>query len=186
MTWAFYGRYRRLKHSKIVWKDDLATGLSLIDRQHKEFFRLVNKLLDSSVSIGFSADAKAKTPVFLNKEDKPKIIIDSFVFLKYYILEHFAVEESAMMEYKYPYYPVHKARHIYFRNEIDRLELSLKANVPPHEVAIKLNYLIVNWFTNHIKTEDKKLCKYLLTEVEDGKKQLLGRLKTIVKGFFKK
>ena len=153
---------------KIVWKDDLATGLEIIDKQHKQFFKLVNNLLDSSA-----------------KGNDSKIIFDSFVFLKYYILEHFSVEESAMVEYKYPHFAHHKGRHLYFRNEIDRLELSLKANTPPHEVAIKLNYLIVNWFMNHIKAEDKKLCKYLLTKVEDSKQKLIDRIKTIVKGFFK-
>ena len=154
--------------AKIVWKDDLATGLDLIDKQHKQFFKLVNKLLDSSIN-----------------EYDSKIVFDSFVFLKYYILEHFGVEEAAMVEYKYPHYVHHKSRHLYFRNEIERLELSFKANTPPHEVAIKLNYLIVNWFMNHIKVEDRKLCKYLLTETEGGKGKLIDRLKEIVKGFFK-
>ncbi len=157
-----------MEHTKIVWKDDLATGLEVIDKQHKQFFKLVNKLLDSSI-----------------KENDAKIIFDSFLFLKYYILEHFGVEESAMVEYKYPLFARHKNRHVYFRNEIGRLELSLKASISPHEVAIKLNYLVVNWFMNHIKVEDKQLCRYLLTEVKDDNQKLLGRLKEIVKGFFK-
>jgi hemerythrin len=157
-----------MAHEKIVWKNDLSTGLQVVDKQHKQFFKLVNKLLDSSI-----------------KEGDSQIVIDSFIFLKYYILEHFGVEESAMVEYKYPLFARHKTRHLYFRNEIDRLEMSLKANMPPHEVAIKLNYLIVNWFMNHIKVEDKQLCNYLLKETEGGKKKLLGRLEDIVKGFFK-
>ena len=157
-----------MEHVKIIWRKDLATGLALIDKQHRQFFKLVNNLLDSSA-----------------KGNDSKIIIDSFVFLKYYILEHFGVEESAMVEYKYPYFPQHKHRHLYFRNEIDRLELSLKSNIPPHEVATKLNYLVVNWFTNHIKVEDKRLSRYLLTEVEDSNQKLFDRLKAIVKGFFK-
>jgi len=157
-----------MEHAKIVWKDDLGTGIELIDKQHKQFFKLVNKMLDSSI-----------------KEDDAKIVIEAFAFLKYYILEHFGVEESSMVEYKYPFFAQHKNRHLYFRNEIDRLELSLNSNTPPHEVAIKLNYLIVNWFMNHIKVEDKRLCHYLLTEVEDSNHKLLGRLKEIVKGFFK-
>lgn len=157
-----------MEHSKIVWKVDLATGLELIDKQHKQFFKLANSLLESSI-----------------KGNEPKIIFDSFVFLKYYILEHFAVEEVSMVEYKYPYFAQHKKRHLYFRNEIERLEFSLKANLTPHEVAMKLHYLVVNWFMNHIKVEDKKLCKYLLTEVEDSNQKLFVRLKEIVKGFFK-
>ncbi|MFA6566752.1 MAG: hemerythrin family protein [Victivallales bacterium] len=156
------------EHAKIVWKNDLETGIKLIDNQHKQFFKLVNRVLDSSI-----------------KEDDAKTIMDSFVFLRYYILEHFGVEESSMVEYKYPYFAQHKNRHLYFRKEIDRLESNLKANASPRETAIKLEYLIVNWFMNHIKVEDRKLCKYLLTEVEDSNQKLLGRLKTIVKGFFK-
>lgn len=157
-----------MEHEKIVWKNDLSTGLDLIDKQHKQFFKLVNSLLESSI-----------------KGNEAKIIYDSFVFLKYYILEHFAVEEASMIEYKYPSFPQHKNRHLYFRNEIERLELGLKANLPPHEVAMKLKYLVINWFMNHIKVEDKKLCKYLLSDVEDNNHKLIARLKEIVKGFFK-
>ena len=157
-----------MENAKIVWTKELGTGINLIDKQHKQFFKLVNKLLDSSI-----------------EENDSKILFDSFVFLKYYILEHFGVEEASMLEYKYPLFEHHKFRHQYFRDEINKLELSFKANTPPHEVAIKLNYLVVNWFMNHIKIEDKKLCRYLLTEVKDSNQKLLGRLKEIVKGFFK-
>ena len=159
---------KKMRNAKIVWKNDLATGLELIDKQHKQFIKLFNKLLDSSI-----------------KGNDAGIVVDSFMFLKYYILEHFGVEESAMLEYKYPHIVQHKNMHQYFRNEIGRLELSLKDKAPPHEVTIKLNYLIVDWFMNHIKVEDKKLCTYLLSEVEGDKQKLLGRLNKIVKGFFK-
>lgn len=157
-----------MEQAKILWKEDLATGLELIDKQHKQFFKLVNKLLDSSI-----------------KEKENKVVFDSFVFLKYYILEHFGVEEASMAEYKYPFIDRHKNRHLYFRNEIDKLESSFKANTPPHEIVIKLNYLVVNWFMNHIKVEDKNLCSYLIAEAEGNKKKLINRLKEIVKGFFK-
>ena len=157
-----------MEYERIVWKGDLATGLEIIDKQHRQFFKLANNLLDSSA-----------------RGNDSKIIFDSFVFLKYYILEHFSVEESTMLEYKYPHFAQHKHRHLYFRNEIDKLEQSFKANNPPHEIVIKLNYLVVNWFMNHIKVEDKKLCSYLLAEAEGNKKKLVDRLKEIVKGFFK-
>lgn len=155
-------------NAKIVWKNDLETGIKIIDNQHKQFFKLVNRILDNSI-----------------KEDDSKTLIDSFAFLRYYILEHFAVEESSMIEYKYPNYAQHKNRHLYFHKEIDRLESNLRANALSSEIAIKLEYLTVNWFMNHIKVEDKKLCNYLLTEVQDNNKKLLSRLKAIVKRFFK-
>ncbi len=156
------------EQAKIVWRNDLETGIKLIDNQHKQFFRLVNKILDSSI-----------------KQEDSKTLMDSFIFLKYYILDHFSVEEASMVEYKYPSFSQHKDRHLYFRKEIERLEASLKANDPSNEVAIKLEYLVINWFMNHIKVEDKKLCNYLLAEVQVSNKKLLSRLKAIVKGFFK-
>ena len=157
-----------MEHQNIVWKNDLVTGIKLIDSQHREFIGLVNKILDTS----------------LNSDDE-QLIKKSFSFLKYYISEHFSVEEAAMAEYKYPHYAMHKNIHTCFREEFERLESFLKNKVHPHDVLIKLNYLVVNWFMNHIKIDDKKLCNYLLAQSEERNESLVGKLDRIVAMFFK-
>ncbi|HBC86697.1 MAG TPA: hypothetical protein DCZ94_07075 [Lentisphaeria bacterium] len=156
-------------HRKIKWHNDLDTGIELIDKQHKEFIRLVNCLLDDSI-----------------KDGDGHILKDAFLFLKYYVCEHFGAEEAFMVEYKYLHYAQHKTRHLYFRSELDRLSgLHLSGSISDREVALKLNYLTTNWFLNHIKTEDRTFCNFLLEKAGNDKKGLLGKLRILVKGFFK-
>lgn len=158
-----------MEHQKIVWKNDLVTGIKLIDSQHREFIGLVNKILDSS----------------MNSDDE-QLIRKSFAFLRYYINEHFCVEEAAMAEYKYPHYAMHKNIHTCFREEFERLEGLLNSKTHVHDVLIKLNYLMVNWFVNHIRIDDKKLCEYLLAQEQEKKESIVSRLEQIVSLFFKK
>lgn len=158
-----------MEYQKIAWKNDLVTGIKLIDSQHREFIGLVNKVLDSS----------------MNSDDE-HLIRKSFAFLRYYINEHFSVEEAAMSEYKYPHCAMHKNIHICFREEFERLEALLNSKTHVHDVLIKLNYLMVNWFVNHIKIDDKKLCEYLLVQEQEKKESIVSRLEQIVSLFFKK
>jgi len=157
-----------MEYQKIVWKNDLDTGIQLIDSQHREFIRLVNNLLDSTVK---SEDAQS--------------LLKAFSFLRYYISDHFSVEESAMIAYGYPFYSMHKNIHDSFREEINGMEMKLRSNLPAHDVVIKLNYMIVNWFMHHIKVEDRKLCNYLEMQAQKRQESIGGRLEQIVSVFFK-
>ena len=157
-----------MEYQKIAWEGDLDTGIQLIDSQHKEFIKLVNNLLDCSVI-----------------SDDNQALLKAFSFLRHYICEHFSVEETAMITYGYPFYKMHKNVHDSFREEINAMELSLRAKTNQHDVLIKLNYLIVNWFMNHIKVEDRKLCGYLALQAQNRNEDLGGRLDQIVSVFFK-
>lgn len=157
-----------MEYQKIAWKNDLVTGIKLVDGQHREFIGLVNRILDNSM-----------------KSDDEQLIRKSFSFLKYYINEHFSLEEAAMTEYKYPHYAIHKNMHVCFREEFERLESFLKAKVHTHDVLVNLNYLVVNWYLNHIKMDDKRLCEYLLAIDEERQETLAGKLEQIVALFFK-
>ena len=156
-----------MENRTIKLNNDLVTGIKLIDSQHREFFALVNRILDSSV-----------------KSDDEQLIIKSFAFIKYYIGEHFSLEEAVMLEYEYPCYAVHRNSHVCFREEFERLESFLKSKVYQQDIVMKLNYLVVNWFMNHIKTDDKKLCTFLMAQSEEKKESLVSRLEQIIVPFF--
>ncbi len=154
-----------MDHGKIEWKNDLDTGIEIIDRQHQEFIGLVNKLLDNSI--------------------KSEEITDTFFFLKDYINAHFSIEETAMMAYGYPNYATHKGVHDSFREEFNGMELSIRAKSPTREIAIKLNYLVVNWFMSHIKAEDDNLYRFLEARASDKNEVLSDNLNIIERNFFK-
>ena len=152
---------------QIKWEPDLETGIKIIDRQHREFFKLVNDLLNNSMG---------------SKEREP--VLKAFKFLNFYIIEHFGMEESLMSEYNYKSLKEHMGLHRYFRMELEKLEAQIKGN---HfdEVSIRLDYLMVNWFVEHIKIQDKKLARFLHEEMEVNK-GLTGRLASLMKKFFGK
>ncbi|HBC89633.1 MAG TPA: hypothetical protein DCZ94_22065 [Lentisphaeria bacterium] len=130
--------------SGIEWTENLCTGIAVIDRQHKTFFKLTNDLLEGS-------------------ENDKKLILKAFDFLKNYILEHFGLEEKLMGKYSYADMKQHKAFHDNFIAELDKLEPRLQEeSLEP--VFLRLNYLVVNWFVNHIRTKDRKLASFLEAE----------------------
>ncbi|HBC89263.1 MAG TPA: hypothetical protein DCZ94_20170 [Lentisphaeria bacterium] len=145
---------------QIKWETDLETGILVVDFQHKEFFRLVNDLLDSSIK-GRDRAAVAK----------------AFNFLNFYIIDHFGMEESLMMEYKYQFLMEHRGFHRYFKEELQKLEAQISGN-HFEEVSTRLDYLMVGWFVNHIKVQDRKLAKFLHEEakVNRGLSERLGQL----------
>ena len=82
---------------------------------------------------------------------------------KLYIVEHFGLEEKLMEDYKYPEVKHHKEFHDSFIAELDKLEPRLQEeSLEP--VFLRLNYLVVNWFINHIRTKDRKLASFLDSE----------------------
>ncbi len=150
---------------KIEWDDDLETGIQVIDQQHKEFFRLVNVLLDTSIK---GADKES--------------VLKAFKFLHFYIIEHFGMEESLMMEYKYLSLKEHRTGHRYFKDELRKLEAQLSGAHFP-EVSMRLDYLVVNWFINHIKVQDKKLAKFLQEKAKNNRK-IASKLAYLLKKLF--
>ena len=155
----------------IKWDTDLETGIQVIDRQHKEFFRLVNDLLDNSLDM---RDRDAGS----DRES----VMKAFSFLNLYIIDHFGMEESLMQEYGYQFLKEHSGFHRYFRKELYKLETQIGGN-HLEEVLRRLNYLMVNWFVNHIRVHDRKLAKFLHEKANVSQK-LSNMLEELMKKFF--
>ena len=151
---------------EIKWEPELETGIKVVDFQHKEFFKLVNGLLDNSRR---GADRET--------------VLKAFNFLNFYIIDHFGVEESLMKEYKYQFLREHMGFHRYFKGELLKLEAQISGN-HFEEVSMRLNYLMVNWFVNHIKVQDRKLAKFLHEEAGINK-GLKDRLAGLMGKFFR-
>ncbi len=128
----------------ILWTDDLATGVSIIDEQHKELFIRINALLEAC------GQGKGKIEV--------ANVID---FLEGYVITHFAEEERYMITANYPAYSEHKAQHAEFMNNFAQLKATFRDEGPGVHVVVKTNHLVIDWLRTHIHKIDKALAGYL-------------------------
>lgn len=132
----------------IQWTEDLATGITEIDKQHKELYNRVNALLD--------ATAKGK-----GQEEVAKVID----FLGDYVKSHFETEEKNMVKYDYPDYQSHKAQHTQFLSEFSDLKNKYeKDGVTSHLVVVVRNR-VFDWLRNHIGKIDKALGGFLKNQM---------------------
>lgn len=134
---------------KLIWTKDLEGGVRVIDKQHKGYFKIVNGLLDMT----------------LNQQHSEKKMAESFKFLRIYIIDHFATEETLMTKFEYPLYGDHKRRHMFFRKKLAELYESSKKTKSSRELATQMQFFLVDWFLNHIKVSDIKMSSYLKKEL---------------------
>ena len=128
----------------IQWTEELATGVSVIDNQHKELFVRINTLLD--------ACSRGR-----GKEELGRVI----QFLEDYVITHFSEEEMRMKQHAYPDYASHKALHEEFIRNFKDLREQFITDGPAVYVVIKTNHVVVDWLTAHIKKVDKALGSFL-------------------------
>jgi len=148
-----------------MWDSSLESGIELVDQQHKKYFHMVNAFLDTL--------------------DQRKQMYETFEFLKNYVKEHFSTEESLMVDFKYPDYKHHWQQHRFFRDKITLMSIKLKEIEDAEhatDLPVKLDFILVDWFVNHIKATDKKLCKFLQEESKKNK-TLSHRLQSLLQKF---
>lgn len=128
------------------WTQNLSVGVEAIDNQHKMWFEKANAL--------FEACSKGKGRAYISE------LLD---FLQDYTKIHFRDEEKYMQSLKYPGYQAQKALHIDFISQLDKLKKEFSASGGNLTLVIDANKLLLNWFSNHISTVDKKLGEYAKT-----------------------
>lgn len=129
--------------SLIEWRDEFRVGVPSVDHEHKELIDLINEL-----------HAKASEP------DSTVDVGEFLGEIHHKISAHFALEEKFMREQKYFEYKDHKADHERLLDDIrdimDGYEFGLYADYRD-ALAEELNA----WFSNHFKTFDARLHKFL-------------------------
>ncbi len=149
------------------WKTELDTGLELIDSQHRQYARFANAFFQICTR---------------NSKPHPDLI-KAFNFLHVYARDHLSTEEKLMAEYQYPERAAHIARHDYLRKWIDDTRDRVLNGGLSDDFLMKVNYVLVDWFQEHIKHVDHRLIDYLrrtARERNDGK--LLRMLRNILPG----
>jgi hemerythrin len=127
-----------------TWSDDMKTGNTMIDIQHKQLIQAVNDLLAACAS------GQGRTEIGKTLD-----------FLSAYTEKHFADEEKLQLQYKYPDYPRHKKLHDGFKQLVHQLAQQLKEQGPTVSLVSKVNTQIGDWLVNHIKKEDMKVAAHI-------------------------
>lgn len=135
----------------MAWMQGLATGVAVIDEQHRGLFQKVNALLDAC------QQGKGK--------DEIGQVLD---FLKDYTVTHFRAEEGLMTAYQYPDVAAHKAKHAVFIENIDQLRARFENDGASSDVILATNRFVVDWLLNHIRIEDSKVGAFLRPRLNRG------------------
>ena len=122
---------------------DLITGNSLIDSEHRQLFAAVNDLMDAC-SQGRGRDQIQQTVRFLND----------------YVMKHFGDEERLQTQSKYPNYPAHKQFHDGYCRQLSQVTQELLQQGATVKALGDLNN-VVAVLVSHIRTEDKRLARHV-------------------------
>ncbi|MBA4381093.1 MAG: hypothetical protein C0406_00870 [Sideroxydans sp.] len=119
---------------KLIWSDNLNTGIQVIDRQHRRIVDYINRLYEAHKNDSSKEETGA--------------VIDELVD---YTLTHFAFEETMLEDVNYAQLDAHKVFHDQFIQQVRELRERFEEHEP---AAIELNNLMVTWLFNHILHED--------------------------------
>jgi len=149
------------------WRDDLNTGLDLIDGQHQQYGRFVNGFLK----------AYSKSKLDQRKAEQ------TFGFLRAYVREHLGTEETLMRDFSYPHMAEHVQKHKVLVDWVHSASHRLQHEPYSDAFAMEAGAMLVEWFQSHIEAVDKRLVKHLSELAETHQD---GRLHRLLRGLFKR
>lgn len=130
-----------------TWTKELETGNAQIDKEHKELIHAINNLLEAC-TVGKGRNEISQTMDFLSQ----------------YTKTHFGHEQILQVQSGYPDYANHKKYHEWFANMVEDISARLKAEGPSLQLVGEINKQLVGWLIKHIKTEDVKVAKHILSQ----------------------
>jgi hemerythrin-like metal-binding domain len=134
----------------ISWSAEFATGIDIIDEQHKRIFEYLTE-------IDHAIKAKSTSEV----EYVVKALLD-------YAVSHNTFEESLMDKAGYPMLEAHHQVHEAFKNRAHDYVQRLAAGEDHFRLAREVRTDIGLWLTNHIKRDDKHYVPYVKKSLDGG------------------
>jgi hemerythrin len=142
----------QLKDTEIVaWDDKYATGIELIDEQHKQLVALTNEL--------YSA-CRAGEDVLQT------VFKESMSYMVKYVHFHFDSELKLLNAIKFPDYLVHKKMHDSLVYDI--LAATKDYNEGKKTVPYQFVRTLKDWIFNHIAISDKLFGNYTMELIRKG------------------
>lgn len=131
-----------VRENPCEFTDEYLTGIELIDSEHKELFRIVDK-----------ANHLVKSFDNLSGYDEIILILNE---LKEYTKEHFSDEEEYMESIHYEGLEAQKRAHESFIDKLESINLDEIDNDPQQYLQELVEFLL-GWLINHILHTDKKI-----------------------------
>ena len=131
-----------VRENPCEFTDDYLTGIALVDAEHKELFRIVDK-----------ANQLVKSFDELSGYDS---IIEILNELKEYTKEHFSDEEEYMESIQYEGLSAQKRANEAFIDKLENIDLA-QIDANPQEYLQELLEFLLGWLINHILYTDKKI-----------------------------
>lgn len=131
-----------IRENPCEFTDDYLVGIDLIDKEHRELFRIVER-----------ADQLVKSFDSSSSYDKIMAILQE---LKEYTKEHFRDEEEYMESIHYEGLDAQKRAHEAFIDKLENVNLN-EIEENPEEYLQKLLEFLLGWLINHILYTDKKI-----------------------------
>jgi hemerythrin len=135
----------------VIWNDKYATGIQMIDSQHKELFFLTNELFRAC----------------LGKDDALESVFkETMGRMVEYVRFHFGAEQELLQRIKYPDYQEHKKQHdMLVRNILESVkEYNVGKKLVPNQFVRTLR----DWILSHIAFTDKLYVSYIVTQKKKG------------------
>lgn len=129
---------------KLQWSSEFSVHDEEIDRQHRELFLMINNLDDAMRQGRAGAE-----------------VLEVLDFLDQYVVFHFRAEERRMTESSYPAHEDHRNRHLWFRGQLSDIRKKLETEGPTPEVIVQADHLLITWFSNHVRTLDRRFGNFL-------------------------
>ncbi len=128
--------------NQIVWKDSYKIGVDFIDKEHKQLFARMNKLLTISE----------------NEEKSEWVCREGVKYIKNHTEEHFEHEEEYMRSIAYSEYDTHKRLHDNFRfATLPALEAEMEESAFSEESIRHFLGVCIGWVVAHTQTEDQAI-----------------------------
>ena len=131
--------------SKLEWQETYSIGIEAIDQQHRKWIDIINSLHDS----------------LIKGEKVSEITLEILDEMIDYCNYHFSFEEEYMERIGYPGFGVHKRIHGDFLNDLRQYRADEKSG--NFVLNTRLMKTLMNWLTDHIMTEDKKIQSFQYT-----------------------
>jgi hemerythrin len=121
----------------LVWREAYAIGVELLDAQHREMVRLINRLLDPVAG------------------DAAGVRLDALIA---HLRRHFETEEVFLRAIDYPLLEEHSREHNLQLAEFVDLRRSIARGTG--NVSVEIRTEVRQWFFNHVVAEDRRFGAY--------------------------